>query len=162
MSTLIFRARVPAAKALPQVSQAHQTTPPGRGCRRKTYIGNKARAKKADPEYAPKNRLVIASLFRAARCAWKPAWWSIVKNPMQDRVNHTHRTEVCPANEPNAADASITQFAAMAARRFAPGRPETRAKFVSRRGVVRAQFTKRSQRTARKTPSSVSGTCLFL
>jgi hypothetical protein len=28
----------------------------------------------------------------------------------------------------------------MARRRFAPGRPEMRAKFMKRRGVVRAQF----------------------
>jgi hypothetical protein len=34
----------------------------------------------------------------------------------------------------------MTRSANTARRRFAPGRPERRAKFMKRRGVVRAQF----------------------
>jgi hypothetical protein len=41
----------------------------------KTYIGNKANATIAEPERAPKNRLVLASFTLAALCAWNPTWW---------------------------------------------------------------------------------------
>lgn len=56
----------------------------------------------------------------------------------------------------------MTRSANTARRRFAPGRPERRAKFMKRRGVVRAQFRYRSQRIWRKIIVVVSGTCLWL
>ena len=77
------------------------------------------------------------------------------------RVSQTQRSRPWPENMPNRAVASMIKWATIAMSKFAPGRPDRRAKLMKRSGVVSAQFTKRSHRTWRMYSVSVSGTCLW-
>lgn len=65
-----------------------------------TYIGYSTKAINPEPERAVKNRWTPASLFLAARWAWKPPWCRVTRYPKQASVSQTQRAEVCSAKEP--------------------------------------------------------------